>query len=159
MHRPEPQLSEYDRGQVARLISSAPSFQVVDWLHRWVSSYQFPSKRLVRRSSNTPLSELDLLLRKHQAPKIRDRYFSIQMARTLLRLVKKTKKGEPVLTDSPHFLLVRMRGLEPPRCHHHRLLRPARLPVPPHPQDAGERPLCECIPRVSRMTTRGDASC
>ena len=29
--------------------------------------------------------------------------------------------------------LVRMRGLEPPRCHHHRLLRPARLPVPPHP--------------------------
>ena len=29
--------------------------------------------------------------------------------------------------------LVRMRGLEPPRCRHHRLLRPARLPVPPHP--------------------------
>jgi hypothetical protein len=27
-----------------------------------------------------------------------------------------------------------MRGLEPPRCHHHRLLRPARLPVPPHPR-------------------------
>jgi hypothetical protein len=33
--------------------------------------------------------------------------------------------------------LVRMRGLEPPRCHHHRLLRPARLPVPPHPQGTG----------------------
>src|SRR5215213_8724387 len=31
--------------------------------------------------------------------------------------------------------LVRMRGLEPPRCHHHRLLRPARLPVPPHPHE------------------------
>jgi hypothetical protein len=31
-----------------------------------------------------------------------------------------------------HYL-VRMRGLEPPRCRHHRLLRPARLPVPPHP--------------------------
>src|SRR5436189_2627937 len=31
-------------------------------------------------------------------------------------------------------LMVRMRGLEPPRCHHHRLLRPARLPVPPHPR-------------------------
>src|SRR6266480_1471332 len=30
-----------------------------------------------------------------------------------------------------------MRGLEPPRCHHHRLLRPARLPVPPHPRDNG----------------------
>ena len=30
--------------------------------------------------------------------------------------------------------MVRMRGLEPPRCHHHRLLRPARLPVPPHPR-------------------------
>src|SRR5687768_13173390 len=27
-----------------------------------------------------------------------------------------------------------MRGLEPPRCRHHRLLRPARLPVPPHPR-------------------------
>ena len=36
------------------------------------------------------------------------------------------------------MLLVRMRGLEPPRCHHHRLLRPARLPVPPHPQRHGE---------------------
>jgi hypothetical protein len=35
------------------------------------------------------------------------------------------------------FSLVRMRGLEPPRCHHHRLLRPARLPVPPHPQGTG----------------------
>ena len=32
--------------------------------------------------------------------------------------------------------MVRMRGLEPPRCHHHRLLRPARLPVPPHPRDS-----------------------
>src|SRR4030095_10828933 len=32
------------------------------------------------------------------------------------------------------IFLVRMRGLEPPRCHHHRLLRPARLPVPPHPR-------------------------
>jgi hypothetical protein len=31
-------------------------------------------------------------------------------------------------------IMVRMRGLEPPRCHHHRLLRPARLPVPPHPR-------------------------
>src|SRR5215813_606595 len=35
------------------------------------------------------------------------------------------------------FRMVRMRGLEPPRCHHHRLLRPARLPVPPHPQGTG----------------------
>src|SRR5438034_2791877 len=33
-------------------------------------------------------------------------------------------------------LMVRMRGLEPPRCHHHGLLRPARLPVPPHPRDS-----------------------
>src|ERR1043166_8464242 len=30
-----------------------------------------------------------------------------------------------------------MRGLEPPRCPHHRLLRPARLPVPPHPHGTG----------------------
>src|ERR1043166_4012710 len=45
--------------------------------------------------------------------------------------------------------MVRMRGLEPPRCHHHRLLRPARLPVPPHPH-AGKS-LCERLKRVSRM--------
>ena len=48
--------------------------------------------------------------------------------------------------------MVRMRGLEPPRCHHHRLLRPARLPVPPHPQNVGSS-LCECPERVSRMAT------
>ena len=29
--------------------------------------------------------------------------------------------------------LVRTNGIEPSRCHHHRLLRPARLPVPPRP--------------------------
>ena len=46
------------------------------------------------------------------------------------------KKATPVNSDlgPPAMFLVRMRGLEPPRCHHHRLLRPARLPVPPHPQ-------------------------
>src|SRR6185295_9038026 len=41
-----------------------------------------------------------------------------------------------------------MRGLEPPRCHHHRLLRPARLSVPPHPH-AGKT-LCERVRIVSR---------
>src|SRR5262249_37305370 len=40
-----------------------------------------------------------------------------------------------------------MRGLEPPRCHHHRLLRPARLPVPPHPRDTSR--LYEPGPTVS----------
>ncbi len=44
--------------------------------------------------------------------------------------------------------MVRMRGLEPPRCHHHRLLRPARLPVPPHPH-AGNS-LCERGQALSR---------
>ena len=43
------------------------------------------------------------------------------------------EKASPML-DSPFDFMVRMRGLEPPRCHHHRLLRPARLPVPPHPR-------------------------
>ena len=28
---------------------------------------------------------------------------------------------------------MRMSGFEPPRYHYHRLLRPARLPVSPHP--------------------------
>ena len=58
--------------------------------------------------------------------------------------------GRPVPVSVPrariHFFgyypilrkeLVGMRGLEPPRCHHHRLLRPARLPVPPHPRANG----------------------
>src|SRR5258705_9666930 len=44
--------------------------------------------------------------------------------------------------------MVRMRGLEPPRCRHHRLLRPARLPVPPHPHAV--KSLCEWDPAVSR---------
>src|SRR6188474_1453144 len=39
-----------------------------------------------------------------------------------------------MVCEAKELLLVRMRGLEPPRCHHHRLLRPARLPVPPHPR-------------------------
>ena len=29
---------------------------------------------------------------------------------------------------------MRTNGIEPSRCHHHRLLRPARLPVPPRPR-------------------------
>ena len=51
--------------------------------------------------------------------------------------VSQTEKRRVRFVDEPavlEFILVRMRGLEPPRCHHHRLLRPARLPVPPHPQ-------------------------
>src|SRR5687767_5222142 len=40
-----------------------------------------------------------------------------------------------MVCEAKELLLVRMRGLEPPRCHHHRLLRPARLPVPPHPHE------------------------
>src|SRR6266404_3730813 len=48
------------------------------------------------------------------------------------------------------YFLVRMRGLEPPRCLHHRLLRPARLPVPPHPLICGGL-LCERVQKVSRM--------
>ena len=29
---------------------------------------------------------------------------------------------------------MRMRGVEPPRAEAHRHLKPARLPIPPHPQ-------------------------
>jgi hypothetical protein len=67
----------------------------------------------------------------------------------------KTPKRRVRLTDPPpryDFLLVRMRGLEPPRCHHHRLLRPARLPVPPHPQGTGRyyaNGFRRCQPRKS----------
>ena len=31
---------------------------------------------------------------------------------------------------------MRMRGVEPPRANAHKLLRLARLPIPPHPQNA-----------------------
>ncbi len=58
------------------------------------------------------------------------------------------RKSEPCSELAFFRKLVRMRGLEPPRCRHHRLLRPARLPVPPHPH-AGKS-LCECVWRVSR---------
>ena len=63
-------------------------------------------------------------------------------------------KNEPSEKGSPGYLetMVRMRGLEPPRCHHHRLLRPARLPVPPHPHAVNS--LCEATEGVSRMTTQ-----
>src|SRR5918993_5334769 len=44
---------------------------------------------------------------------------------------------------------MRMSGIEPPRCHHHRLLRPARLPVPPHPLVNGENQYTEPRARVS----------
>ena len=38
--------------------------------------------------------------------------------------------------NSQHLLreMVRLSGLEPPRCRHHRYLKPARLPIPPQPQ-------------------------
>src|ERR1041384_707425 len=52
--------------------------------------------------------------------------------------------------------MVRMRGLEPPRCHHHRLLRPARLPVPPHPRT--ENRLYEDDPRESRRYSDADSN-
>src|SRR3989442_12383487 len=44
------------------------------------------------------------------------------------------RKGESRQVRTRPKIMVGMRGLEPPRCHHHRLLRPARLPVPPHPR-------------------------
>src|SRR6185369_7997613 len=78
----------------------------------------------------------------------------------VLRGAKRASRLPP--TDSPYLiLLVRMRGLEPPRCHHHRLLRPARLPVPPHPQDAGEvimRMRVEGVKNACLPPTGDDAS-
>src|SRR6188508_3663268 len=64
-------------------------------------------------------------------------------------LLTEIKRASPESTGPALNFMVRMRGLEPPRCHHHRLLRPARLPVPPHPQIMA-RPLCEWGCRVSR---------
>jgi hypothetical protein len=51
--------------------------------------------------------------------------------------------------------LVGMRGLEPPRCHHHRLLRPARLPVPPHPRVNGIYEPDRGVSRQPKRRTRG----
>src|SRR5882762_3118526 len=45
-------------------------------------------------------------------------------------------------------IMVGMRGLEPPRCHHHRLLRPARLPVPPHPRGVRIYEPCHGVSRL-----------
>ena len=35
---------------------------------------------------------------------------------------------------------MRMRGVEPPRAEAHRHLKPARLPIPPHPQGLASPP-------------------
>ena len=43
-------------------------------------------------------------------------------------ITKKTSKRMP-------FLLVQVVGIEPTRYHYHRILSPARLPVPPHLHD------------------------
>src|SRR6266404_425002 len=54
----------------------------------------------------------------------------------LKAVLQNNNKGELRFPGTrPSNVMVRMRGLEPPRCHHHRLLRPARLPVPPHPRE------------------------
>src|SRR5882762_9375778 len=58
------------------------------------------------------------------------------------------KKGEPC--GSPK-IMVGMRGLEPPRCHHHRLLRPARLPVPPHPRGVRIYEPCHGVSRLGPL--------
>ena len=60
----------------------------------------------------------------------------------LTRRTLSIKKASADLPALALIFLVRMRGLEPPRCHHHRLLRPARLPVPPHPRGNS---LYECL--------------
>src|SRR5882762_3347758 len=58
--------------------------------------------------------------------------------------------------------MVGMRGLEPPRCHHHRLLRPARLPVPPHPRDSSNirtRSQGVNLPRKTIIATKRELDC
>ncbi len=44
---------------------------------------------------------------------------------------------EPFRVGSNNDILVRMRGLEPPRTYIHTDLNRARLPIPPHPRDGG----------------------
>ena len=41
---------------------------------------------------------------------------------------------------------MRMRGVEPPRANAHKLLRLARLPIPPHPQNAASGGLFVFLP-------------
>src|SRR5262249_36997253 len=75
VHQPDQQRAGCGRDRVAQRVSNAQIYQAVSWAHRYVSSYRFPPKLLDRRSLNTPLSELDLLLPEHQPPKIRGNYF------------------------------------------------------------------------------------
>ena len=64
-----------------------------------------------------------------------------------MREVSRTNRYES--RTSHYVIMVRMRGLEPPRCHHHRLLRPARLPVPPHPRGFEyTNPIMQCQERL-----------
>ena len=52
------------------------------------------------------------------------------------------KRGDQLRLWSPLAILVRMRGLEPPRDCSHSVLSAARLPVPPHPQSDRGIVLC-----------------
>ena len=98
-----------------------------------------------RWDERTPLSQREM--------EISHLYLSLwSYLKVALQLESTRDKNEasPVLSGLASFLkkMVRMRGLEPPRCHHHRLLRPARLPVPPHPHAV--KSLCEWVQTVSR---------
>ena len=43
--------------------------------------------------------------------------------------------GRTFINNEPSVRMVGMKGLEPLRCYHQRILSPLRLPVPPHPHN------------------------
>ncbi len=49
------------------------------------------------------------------------------------------------MAANPCFLLVREGGVEPPRRYRHRILNPARLPIPPLSVDAKPLLLVLCV--------------
>ena len=52
------------------------------------------------------------------------------------RAIRRLPEHIPRGLSPPWAVLVGEGGLEPPRCHHQRILNPPRLPIPPLPQNS-----------------------
>lgn len=70
------------------------------------------------------------------------------------------KKGLRINPKSLFYLVPRA-GIEPARCHHHRILNPARLPVPPPRQrsDIISRLDLKCQSIFNKMKINPDKRC
>ena len=79
--------------------------------------------------------------------KARDHFVHTQTLRNPAITRKKAARIPLTAFVSMTYVDLRMRGLEPPRGYPHWHLKPARLPIPPHPR------ACRLWERVARLST------